>query len=367
MSDNSQAILPPHGGQLRQIAARYGIPAEKLLDFSANINPAGPPPSALRAIQQALQNPTTLTAYPDLEQVELKQALADYASILPENIAVANGFVPLLEASIRSLRIQRCLVPVPAFSEYRRALEKANVAVIPYRLSGEDGFQYEHNAILKAVSSSSCDAILLANPQNPSGTICTCQQMLHLIEAAEQLGVRVLLDEAFIDYYPNHSLTLQSVQHANLIVFRSVTKFFAMPGLRVAYAVSNSSMVQSLNLYIAPWPIATLAVHAVCAALRDESYAEESRLSNERGRFWMQQKLQIIGLPTYKSATNFLLLRLPSHVDPTVFWERMILDHQVVLRSCVNFEGLATGHFRVAVRSEQENERLICCVAIQLG
>src|ERR1700730_8071301 len=93
---------PAHGGQLRQIAARYGIPVEQLLDFSANINPAGPPSSVLAAIRNALENPSTLTKYPDLDLIESKQAIAKYTGVEPENIAIANGFVPLLEAALRS-------------------------------------------------------------------------------------------------------------------------------------------------------------------------------------------------------------------------------------------------------------------------
>ena len=122
-----------HGGQLRQIAAQYGIPVERLLDFSANINPAGPPSSVLSAIRRALDEPSTLAMYPDLELVELKTAVAEYTGTQRENIAVANGFVPLLDAALRSLKIKRCLLPVPSFREYRNTLENAGVSVTPYR------------------------------------------------------------------------------------------------------------------------------------------------------------------------------------------------------------------------------------------
>jgi threonine-phosphate decarboxylase len=183
--------------------------------------------------------------------------------------------------------------------------------------------------------------------------------MQRLIEMAAQHSVTVLLDEAFIDYCPAVSWTHRSTERTNLIVFRSVTKFFAIPGLRVGYAVGKSSSVEAMNRFIAPWPITNIASDAVCAALKDESYAEESRLANERRRVAMESDLARLKIATYPSNANFLLLRFPAAIDVTLLWKKMIAREQIVLRSCSSFEGLAQGHLRVAVRSEPENERLI--------
>ncbi|MGD0442321.1 MAG: aminotransferase class I/II-fold pyridoxal phosphate-dependent enzyme [Edaphobacter sp.] len=351
--------LAAHGGQLLQIASRFGIPAERLSDFSANINPAGPPAPVLEAIRRALEDPTTLTTYPDLELTELKQAISACIGAASENIAVANGFAPLLDAALRSLGIRRCLLPVPSFSEYRSGLEKAGVAVIPFHLSQKNGFEYENDPIRTALHDHSCDAILLANPQNPSGVTCDAEKMRELIAMAARHNVTVLLDEAFIDYCPVASVTPLAIDNANLIVFRSVTKFFAVPGLRVAYAAAESSKIQTMSRYIAPWPIANIASIAVCAALQDRAYAEESRLANDRRHFWLVEQLAQLQIATYPSRANFLLLRFPAAVNVSALWERMIVDEQIVLRSCTNFEGLRAEHLRIAVRSGSENERLI--------
>jgi threonine-phosphate decarboxylase len=359
MSVTPHIPSPAHGGQLRQIAARYGIPAEQLLDFSANINPAGPPSSVLTAIRRALEDPSTLAIYPDLELIELKQAIAEYTGVLRENIAVANGFVPLVDAALRSLKIKRCLLPVPSFNEYRNTLENNSVSVTPHHLSSEDNFCYAPDTILSSLLKHSCDAILLANPQNPSGAICDANSMQRLIEMAGQHNITVLLDEAFIDYRPTRSLTQRSIEQVNVIVFRSVTKFFAIPGLRVAYAVSKSSNIHAMNRFIAPWPITGLASGAVCTTLRDQAYAEESRLENDRRRLWLEQELAGLKIATYPSSANFLLLRFSADVDVSQLWEQMIVEEKIVLRACANIEGLAPGHLRIAVRSEPENERLI--------
>jgi threonine-phosphate decarboxylase len=360
MTDPFRISPPVHGGQLRQIAARYGAQAEALLDFSANINPAGPPRSVLMAMQQALMNPATLSTYPDLELADLKHAIAENAGVRPENVAVANGFVPLLDAVLRSLHIRRCLLPVPCFSEYRRALENASVAITPYLLASNRDFLYDIDAMLETLIEDGCDAILLANPQNPSGALFSePERMLQFVKAANEHSITVLLDEAFVDYSPNHSLVSHSIQQPNLIVFRSVTKFFAIPGLRVAYTICNSATARVLQRMITPWPITSLASDAVCAALRDEVYAADSRLANERQRSWLEKELLRLKIATYPSSTNFLLLRLPEAINSDLLWERMLVEQHVVMRSCANFEGLEDGHLRIAVRSQPENQKLI--------
>jgi threonine-phosphate decarboxylase len=359
MSESPHTLPPLHGGQLRLIAARYGISAEKLLDFSANINPDGPSSSVKPAIQRALEDPTSLINYPDLELAELKQVIADSVGVEPETVTIANGFVPMLEAALRAFSIKKCLLPVPSFNEYRRTLESALTLVVPYSLSSAEGFSYKPDAILEALLNHGCDAILLANPQNPSGALCESDRMLRFLEMTRDQDITVLLDEAFIDYCPAHSLCQRAPEQSNLIVFRSVTKFFAVPGLRVAYAICNSSRTQMLNHSIAPWPITTLATHAVCAALQDDAYVEQSRNANERRRLWLEEKFKRLRIETYPSATNFLLLRFPPEVEVDALWERMIVEQQIVLRSCANFEGLMPGHLRVAVRTDQENGRLI--------
>jgi threonine-phosphate decarboxylase len=348
-----------HGGQLRQIAAYFGIQEERLTDFSANINPIGPPSSVLTAIRRALEHPATLSTYPDLELIELKRTIADYAGVQVENVAVANGFAPLLESVLRSRKIERCLLPVPSFNEYRRVLENANIVVDSYRLSPRQGFAYDADMIVKTLLDRSCDAILLANPQNPSGALCSAPRMERLIKMAARHNVTVLLDEAFIDYCPSESLTRQAGELANLIVFRSVTKFFAIAGLRVAYAVGTSNHIAAMNRSIAPWPITSIASDAVCAAINDQAYADESRLANGRRRLWLERELTRLTIAVFSSNTNFLLLRPPAELDVKLLWERMIVEEQIVLRSCANFEELAAGYLRIAVLSEPDNERLI--------
>jgi threonine-phosphate decarboxylase len=347
--------LPIHGGQLQALAKQFNIPVSQFVDFSANINPEGPPPTVLSTLRASLDDLSVLTSYPDLRENDLTQSIARYAGVSSERVVVANGFVPLLEAILRILPIRSCLLPVPAFVEYRKSLARAQVAITPLQLTPESNFAYNIDTMIHGGP----NAILLANPQNPSGVLCDLETMLRLIRNAAEKNIYVLLDEAFIDYAPGQSLVPHIERFPNLIVFRSVTKFHGIPGLRVAYAVANAQIAREFREGLAPWPITNLASRAVVAALEDDEYASRTRELNQRRRAELQLQIETLGMNVYPSAANFLLFRLPSSMDPLGFWQRLIREHRVVLRLCNNYEGLSPHHFRVAVKTDRENTYLI--------
>jgi threonine-phosphate decarboxylase len=353
------ALVPLHGGQLYQIAERFGVPASDLLDFSANINPEGPPAAVFSTLRESLDDPSVLTHYPEIGESALRSAIATHTGVNSENIAVANGFVPLLDAALRVLPIRSCLLPVPAFVEYRRTLTRADVEVIPQVLTPESGFLYDVHDMV----SGSHDAILFANPQNPSGVLCDLDVLLELVARTAEKNVYILLDEAFIDYCPEESLTREIDRFPNLIVFRSVTKFFGMAGLRVAYAVASTELSRRFQEAIAPWSVTTLASIAAGVAVRDEAYAKRAIALNRERRNQLQTTIEKLDVHVYPSAANFLLLRLPASIDGQELWERLIREHHIVLRNCVNYESLPDRHLRSAVRTHAENERLIDALA----
>ncbi len=361
MMDQSNAI-PLHGGQLRQISERFNKPVAQLIDFSANINPDGPPATVVLSLRTGLDDLSMLTTYPDLQQTELKQAIAEYCDLHPRNLVVANGFVPLLECTLRTLKIKRCLLPVPAFVEYRRSLTRAGVKVEPHILSAASNFRYN----LAPLVDGQHDAILLANPQNPSGTLTRKETLRQLVSKCAEQQISVLVDEAFIDYTPLDSITGDVNRFVNLVVFRSVTKFHGIPGLRVAYAAANQGVAQAIDENLPPWPITTLASRAAANALQDNHFAEHSRILNNRRKSELVSGLAALGTESFPSAANFLLIRLPGTISVEQFWKRMIVEHNIVLRDCSNYEGLAAGYLRVAVRTERENHQLLHAFSLTL-
>ena len=359
MEDHS----PIHGGQLELLANHFKVDPSKLLDFSANINPDGPPASVMQALRKGLEDASSLTQYPDLEQSALKRAVAASVARHQAEVSIANGFVPLLEAALRALPISSCLLPMPAFNEYRPALMRAQIDVVPYALSASSGFMYDTAAMLSAEQ----DAVLLANPQNPSGALASVGHMLQLIQVAADKNMYVLLDEAFIDYVPEDSMAPYTNRYPKLILFRSVTKFYGIPGLRVAYCLSQASTAVLINAHLPPWPVSNLASTAVQAALGDEPYAERARRVNRERRARLFNGLSVLKLDPQRGAANFLLFRLPTTVEPAAFWKAMIVHHRIVLRSCENYVHLPSGYLRTAVRDDVDNERLLRALADELS
>lgn len=354
---------PPHGGQLRAIAERFCIPASQLIDFSANINPDGPPASVIDSLQSSIRKHDNLSQYPDLEEFHLKAALAHYAGTLQTRVLVSNGFVPLLDAAIRGLRIHKCLLPVPCFVEYRNVLERNGVQVTPVVLRAEDNFRYEVDQLL----ASRHEAILFANPQNPSGILSEKSTLLDLVRRAAQNGTYILLDEAFIDYVNEYSMTSAIESFPNLIIFRSLTKCFGIPGLRAAYSVSHETIRPKIEAFLSPWSISTLASNAFIAAVQDTEFITQFPRSNELRKTDLSLALNALGIATYPAAANYLLLRFPLQSNASTLWAKLVTNYGIVLRSCENFEGLTTDHLRTAVRNTVQNRLLICALSSVLA
>jgi threonine-phosphate decarboxylase len=351
--------VPAHGGQLRQIAEQFAVPMNELLDFSASIYPDGPPACVLEALNEAIHSPAILRDYPDLDLPELRIALGAYAAIPPANILVANGVAPMIDATLSALRSRRCLLPVPAFGEYRRVLTKCAVEIHPYHLLPELDFRPDCEQLIGACQRHQCDTLLLTNPQNPSGITLSAENMKDIVQHAAENKIRVLLDEAFIDFVPEGSLSHDVLAFSNLIVFRSLTKFFSMAGLRVAYLIAPEHVVRDISCNLAHWPVSTVGAVAASKAVEESAYVATTILRNRVERDWLRGELLGLRMSVFPSSANFLLFRLPEELRSISLWEHLIVDHRIVVRNCASFEGLDSSYMRVSVRNRADNELLI--------
>ncbi len=359
IESTSSIPIPAHGGQLRQIAAQFDIPQEQLIDFSANIHPNGPPPSMLQALREAVSRPEIVRDYPDIEFTDLRNALAAYVQVEPSNVVIGNGVVPLLEATLRAFSVQSCLLPVPAFSEYRKTLARCAVEIHAFQISSDKDFSIDAEQLMSEASLRDCDAMLLANPQNPSGISWMQKDLRKLVRYASEHNILVLLDEAFIDYLPEESLAFLSPSISSLVVFRSLTKFFAIAGLRVAYAVAHAQASSRIQGNVATWPVSTLACVAACHAVKDVEYSSHARTANQEELAWLRDRLIGIGLYVYPGVANYLLIRLPAGISAVALWRQLITRHCIVVRCCDNFEGLDGQFIRVCVRRREDNLKFL--------
>lgn len=351
--------IPLHGGQLSEIAEHFSIPKESLLDFSANISPIPPGEAVIAALCESLRNRNFLTQYPDTEYRDLKDAIGTYAGIECSSICVANGVMPLLDAAVRALRVRRCLVLAPAFGEYQRILTACGADNPKLLLREDNNFLLDPDLVLKEAMSSRADAILFANPHSPSGSLTLLPVLTELHQMLYRFGIVTILDEAFIDYCPECSISGLAGRLDGLVVLRSLTKFFAIPGLRVAYAVAHHETSAKIESRLALWPVDSLAASAARVALLDGPGVRERQEANTRERRWLFEQLISLGWQVFPSSANYLLIKPPGEVDGQEIWRQLIVEHGIVLRNCATFEGLTKAHFRLSVQERPANAALI--------
>jgi threonine-phosphate decarboxylase len=349
---------PVHGGDVLGAVEHYGGAPDAYLDFSANINPLGPPLAVLELLQARAADRSLLMRYPDPRYRELRRAICAGAGIEPAAIALANGATALIDAAVRALSPGSCLLPVPAFSEYARALERSNCAIIPFRLEAAANFALDATGFCAALERVRPALCLLTNPHNPSGALLSYDAILHIVERAIALGADVIVDEAFIDYAAAESLTRVAATTEHLVVLRSLTKFFAMPALRVGYAVSAPAIAQAIDAVVPSWPIDTAAAEAAVAALGAPGYVHRTLVHNQEQRARLAAGLEALGIIVFPSQANFLLLATRARSAEVT--QQLAVRHRVLVRDCASFDGLEDGgYIRVAVLAADQNERLV--------
>jgi threonine-phosphate decarboxylase len=348
-----------HGGTVHAVARLLGITTGDILDFSASINPLGPPEEVRAAVMAAFDQ---VIHYPDSEAVELRQALARRHVLPVGQICVANGSTELIHLLPRLFPGRRALIVAPPFSEYAAALVKSGWDVQYHVLDPEEGFSL-CLAKLGEQLAGGFDILVLANPGNPTGALIPREEIAGVLELCCASGTVPVLDEAFMDFCEEESALAAVVADSRGIVLRSLTKFFALPGLRLGYVVAAPDIIVRLGGLVPPWSVGTLAQAAGVAALADEGYRIRTRQLIDREREFLFCALASLpALHPYPSAANYLLVRLTSGLCATTLRDKLLLQ-RILIRDCGNFPGLDHRFFRVAVRSRQENEKLLAALA----
>jgi threonine-phosphate decarboxylase len=293
--------------------------------------------------------------------VEVRQALAARYGLDPDQVLVGNGASELLDLLPRSLPMRCALVLGPTFTEYARRVTLAGGRVLTVNAECGDGYRPPIGRVLKLLRQrqQSIDAVFVCNPNNPTGQLVDRDTLTHLVDRASRWGLWILVDESFIDFCGDQSVLPLLPRYPRLIVLRSLTKFYALPGLRIGYAVGAKAVIEAIRAKQPPWSVNALAQVAAVASLNDHRYARRTIRFVARERERLQRGLESIpGMRVYPSAANFLLVELPhACVARTV---AQLLSHKgILIRDCSGIPGLTPQTIRVAVRYEAQNCRLI--------
>lgn len=351
-----------HGGDLLRRAHQLGLSSGALLDFSASINPLGTPEGVLRAAQQAMLR---VEHYPEIDALSLVEALAAYHALPQENLLAGSGATELLSLCPQVLKPRRALLVTPAFSEYERNLRRAHAAIDYFPLSAGNYFQLDVEKLLQQMKSDT-DLVLLANPGNPTGAAIDAQAILELTE--KMCGKAVLaVDEAFVDFCPQHSVVNRVPDYPNLLVFRSLTKFYGIPGLRAGYMAGPAEEMARLAAAKDPWTLSTPAIEAAKACLAESGHRQATLAMIPGLRQQLAAGLSKLGCQVFPSQANYLLMRLPGgDCDAGRLCEEL-LGAGILVRDCTNFHGLDRRYLRVAVRCHADNGRLLDAMQSAFG
>ncbi|WP_293148927.1 MULTISPECIES: threonine-phosphate decarboxylase CobD [unclassified Microcoleus] len=371
-------IRPVHGGNLAWAAALAGCPPSAILDFSASISPLGPPESALAAIQAHL---SSLTAYPDPDYGELRTALGEALNVDPDWILPGNGSAELLTWAAWDLsKLEATYLVTPAFGDYWRALSAFGAQVLDCPLDLKSLNPETGNGLVTddlSVSNGSLvspslalpvplplgadRALLLNNPHNPTGLLFGREAIRPYLE---QLGM-VVVDEAFMDFLPpaeQQSSIAQVEEFPNLVILRSLTKFYSLPGLRMGCAIAHPDILRRWQLLRDPWPVNALAAAAAAAMVRDAAFERQTWDWLPVARRELFEGLaDLPGLRPMAGAANFLLVE--SSVSVAAIQKSLLQQHRILIRDCLSFPELGDRFFRVAVRGRADNLRLIAGLA----
>lgn len=330
-----------------------------IIDFSANINPLGLPGKVRRIISDNIHN---LSRYPQAESSDLKDAIAAFHNVSPENILIGNGSIELIHLIPRAFKTRRCLIITPSFSEYEFAARLSGAKVVFAGAYEQDGFKLPLSKLEKLIPR--VDMVFLCNPNNPSGALTPREDISVLLKICNKHKVMLTLDEVFMDFVNNangFSLAFCAHRQSRLIVLKSLTKFFALAGLRVGYLISSRAIIKRMLELQYPWNVNVLAQAVSREVIKDKEYIKKSRALISREMVYLFEHLRAIkGLKAFAPGSNFILCKLEgAKIKSANKLQERLLRYCLLIRDCGNFRGLNERFFRVAVRTRRENSELI--------
>ena len=350
-----------HGGNVYETADSLGCRPEDLLDYSASINPLGPPPGLLEHFSAHFGR---LEHYPDIHNRAIIRALAAHHRVAADRIVVGNGSTELIYALPRALGVDRVLAALPTFSEYRRAFQLQGVASVDCVCRADTDFQPTIEHLAELTAKQRPQAILVTHPGSPSGTLLSESVIQWLLETCRRQGIICVVDEVFADFCEAASLKQYLDTLPNLVLIRSMTKFFGIPGLRLGYLITKPDLAARVGALLPPWSVNTLAQLAGVYCLAQHDYQAETLelVATERQRM-VQDLSRLPGFHIFPGRANYLLARLADWLPDARDLQRDLLDRErILIRDCASFDGLSRRDFRLAVRRPDQNDRLLAAL-----
>ena len=342
-----------HGGNAKEISRLNNIRYEDIIDFSANINPLGMPENVKQDIKNNLN---LLEKYPDINYLELKESIAEFENVDIHNIILGNGAADVIYNVIRAIEPKKVLTLAPTFSEYEEAVNSVNGKTVFYTLSEKNDFNVKEEII--ECLNEDIDILVICNPNNPTGTLIEKKLMKKITQKAKEYNIFVLVDESFLDFIgPDNCMISYIKEFNNLVIIKSLTKFFAIPGIRIGYGIlENQKIIDKVEKISPAWNINTIADIATKGSLKDKAYIKNTIEYVNAEKTYLYKKMQNIeGIKVFKPSVNYIFFKSEFKLDLKL----ELIKYNILIRDCSNYKGLENGYYRIAVKTHEENKIII--------
>jgi threonine-phosphate decarboxylase len=342
-----------------------GSAPERCIDFSTSLNPLGPPAEAIDAYHQAIAN---ISKYPSPYPRRLEARIAAWVGVGPERLIAGNGSTQLIYLTARVLRPHSPFVVIPCFSEIANALIASGSRPFPISTKAEDNFRFEHAGFRVALENGA-DAVFLSRPVSPTGMLMGLDEAAGIARECERQGAWCVVDEAFIEFADDPvSLATLIGSFGKLVVLRSLTKIFAIPGLRLGYLLGPTEFIQKLRQAIEPWSVNAIAEHVALACLDvAERFIALSRRQITEERERLVSKLERLpALRLFPSTANFVMFAVVNEQRCGEFGD-YLSNHGIAIRDLSDLPGCGSGLYRIGIRSRSDNDRFVTAATEYVG
>ncbi len=355
---SADALRPVvHGSIGADALAAHGLSRDDVVDFSVNTNPLGPPRGALAAVRG--MSAADLARYADAAATPLRRALAEQLALDPDQIVAGNGsseLIWLVALAYAHPAPATVLVAGPTFGEYERACRLLGSVVTHHLANPATGFEPDLTRLGERVARERPRLLWLCNPNNPTGRYIRRSEIEALLDVCTATATLLVVDEAYLAFVERPESLLDLVSSGQIFLVRSMTKDYALAGLRLGYGVGSRKIVDLLRRVQPPWSVNVAAQAAGIAALADEGHLERSRAEVWAARAELLASLAELSLRCVPPAANFVLVEVG---NAPRLCARMLASG-FALRDCTSF-GLPH-HVRIGIRTRQECARLLAAL-----
>ena len=326
------------------------------IDFSVNLNPTGIPDDISEAIKEGVSRAGT---YPDSKQESVREIISEHEGITPECVLAGNGASELIFAAVRAVKPRNVLLIEPGFSGYRYALNSLhNCNIETYFLKKENGFKLNTDII--DLIDKDIDLIFLCDPWNPTGKNIDDDLLLSIFDRAKTNDAYVILDQSFYHLSEKAKKGFDASDmlksYDRLIILRSMTKIFSLPGVRTGYMMADKEMITGIKNQLPEWNLSVISEEVIKAGARllsEKGFIDPSLDVIRKERTYLTDELKTLGLNVYESDTTFILIETDHEL-----YEKL-LKRKILIRDLSNSYGLGRGFYRIAIKDHRSNKILI--------